>query len=343
MVAARGGTSFKRASVAVSDKDDGRRPASDAELRIQQAAVLWAQAREATSSETRAEFERLALLYERLAVRAARREPRSLTLGELLYADSTQHCVTERDWVALLRGVAQRDHRALQTLYLSAHRLVFTLIMHTTNDRIAAEDLTVEVFHDIWQHADGYDPASGTVIGCIMSEARSRALSRLRFDERGYGLRAETRADGVPALESTVDQPSDVALSSASLWQRLAERLSTEGDLISLPAAAAVDAEAHWEQPISGLSCKLLATDTERSRVCALLRLAPGAEYPPHTHAEVEELHLLQGELWIDDRKLHPGDYRRAERGTADKRVWSETGCICVLITSSRDIIRRLP
>ena len=28
-----------------------------------------------------------------------------------------------------------------------------------------------------------------------------------------------------------------------------------------------------------------------------LVRLAPGAAYPPHRHAGVEELHLLEGEL----------------------------------------------
>ena len=50
-----------------------------------------------------------------------------------------------------------------------------------------------------------------------------------------------------------------------------------------------------------------------------------------------KQLHLLQGELWINDRKLYPGEYKRAERGTADQRVWSETGCTCVLITSASD------
>jgi hypothetical protein len=56
-------------------------------------------------------------------------------------------------------------------------------------------------------------------------------------------------------------------------------------------------------------------------------------------HAELEELHLLDGELWIDARKLQPGDYNRAEAPTGDKRVWSETGCTRVLITSTRDIL----
>jgi hypothetical protein len=50
-------------------------------------------------------------------------------------------------------------------------------------------------------------------------------------------------------------------------------------------------------------------------------------------------LHLLHGELRIDDRTLYPGDYNRAEPGTMDRRVWSETGCTCVLITSTQDVI----
>jgi len=66
----------------------------------------------------------------------------------------------------------------------------------------------------------------------------------------------------------------------------------------------------------------------------------PHASYPAHTHAGTEELHLLQGELWIDDRQLRPGDYNRAEAGSTDRRVWSETGCTCVLITSTQDILQ---
>jgi anti-sigma factor ChrR (cupin superfamily) len=71
-----------------------------------------------------------------------------------------------------------------------------------------------------------------------------------------------------------------------------------------------------------------------------LVRLAPGASYPGHTHAGVEELHLLIGELWIDERKLFPGGYYSAAPGTGDERVWSETGCTCVLITSIKDVLR---
>jgi anti-sigma factor ChrR (cupin superfamily) len=83
----------------------------------------------------------------------------------------------------------------------------------------------------------------------------------------------------------------------------------------------------------------LLATNTHENRVSMLVRLAPGTEYPPHHHAGLEELHLLDGELLIGDRKLYPGDYNRAEAGSVDHRVWSETGCTCVLITSYHDVL----
>jgi anti-sigma factor ChrR (cupin superfamily) len=71
-----------------------------------------------------------------------------------------------------------------------------------------------------------------------------------------------------------------------------------------------------------------------------LVRLAPGASYPPHEHASVEELYLLEGKLWIDERHLSAGDYNRAAPGTSDQRVWSETGCMCLLITSPSDELR---
>ena len=70
-----------------------------------------------------------------------------------------------------------------------------------------------------------------------------------------------------------------------------------------------------------------------------LVWLAPGAPYPPHRHVGVEELYLLHGELMIESRKLSPGDYSRAAPGTGDQFVWSGTGCMCVLLTSTRDVL----
>ena len=143
-----------------------------------------------------------------------------------------------------------------------------------------------------------------------------------------------------PVVNLFVSWPTDVLRPTTSLQTRLALRIAEEtGKQPVLPPARRWS-EPEWEQVAPGIECKLLATDDERGRVSMLVRLASGASYPAHTHAGVEELHLLDGELWIDERKLAPGDYNRAECATGDDRVWSETGCACVLITSFQDVLR---
>ena len=143
-----------------------------------------------------------------------------------------------------------------------------------------------------------------------------------------------------PVAESFVAWPTDVLRSPVALWDRVASRIGTEAAEAPMSPTARAVAELEWEKVAPGISVKLLATDAEKRRVSMLVRLEPGTNYPPHLHAGLEELHLLDGELWINERKLDPGDYNRAESGTADRRVFSETGCTCLLITSPDDILR---
>lgn len=106
------------------------------------------------------------------------------TLGDLLYADKAKIPVPERDWVRLVESIAAGDQRALHALFEGTYRIVFTLIMRITNNRETAEELTLDVFHDVWRRASTYDAAGGSVVGWIMNQARSRAIDRLRFEQR---------------------------------------------------------------------------------------------------------------------------------------------------------------
>lgn len=143
-----------------------------------------------------------------------------------------------------------------------------------------------------------------------------------------------------PVIDRFAAWPTDVLRPSASLQSRLARRIAEESGKEPVLPLAPQWSEPDWEQVAPGIECKLLATDTERHLVSMLVRLAPGASYPAHTHADLEELHLLDGELWIDGRRLVPGDYNYGAPGEGDDHVWSETGCTCVLITSTRDTLR---
>ena len=142
-----------------------------------------------------------------------------------------------------------------------------------------------------------------------------------------------------PMIGSFTSWPTDVLRPPASLWKRLSRRISDESGTEPISRPTRVPAKPEWEEVASGIFCKILAVEEETSRVTMLVRLAPGVDYPAHRHAGVEELHLLHGELMIDGKKLSAGEYVRAEAGSVDHRVWSNTGCTCLLVTSTKDII----
>jgi RNA polymerase sigma-70 factor, ECF subfamily len=127
------------------------------------------------------------------------------TLADVLYAE-TKVLVAEHDWAALVRSIAAGDQTALQALYERAHRPVFTLIMRITANRETAEELTIDVFHDVWRRAARYDAVNGTVLGWIMNQARSRAIDRLRFESR---KKRSASGDEQPLAEVVAD-PRDL-------------------------------------------------------------------------------------------------------------------------------------
>jgi RNA polymerase sigma-70 factor, ECF subfamily len=117
------------------------------------------------------------------------------TLGDLLYASQTHAPMSEKDWLSLVRSIAAGDQLALHSIYEQTHRLVFTLIVRITNNQETAEELTLDVFHDVWRRAAMYDPSNGSVVGWIMNQARSRAIAGFdSSDARNESTVRQTRS-----------------------------------------------------------------------------------------------------------------------------------------------------
>ena len=149
-------------------------------------------------------------------------QPETRTLGDLLYADPGKVVVSEKDWVRLVEAVAGGDQLAMRALYERTHRLVYTLIVRITSNRSTAEEVTLDVFHDVWRRAASYDRTSGSVVGWIMNQARSRAIDRLRFDQRKK--RVPDAADG--PLPTTKPPDPLEALDAQDRGRRLREALA---------------------------------------------------------------------------------------------------------------------
>jgi RNA polymerase sigma-70 factor (ECF subfamily) len=169
------------------------------------------------------------------------------TLGDVLYADKSAPA-PEADWAELVRCIAAGDQLALHALYERTYRVVFTLIVRVTSNRETAEELTLDVFHDVWRHASRYDARNGTVLGWIMNQARSRAIDRLRFENRKKRVDGHA-GDPVPEACDSQDvlelKQQSQALRSALAVLTPAERHAIEAAFFSELTYAEVAARLH--------------------------------------------------------------------------------------------------
>ncbi|WP_161599962.1 cupin domain-containing protein [Pseudomonas sp. MPC6] len=87
-------------------------------------------------------------------------------------------------------------------------------------------------------------------------------------------------------------------------------------------------AEGFWIKP--------LFEDAERGEKTLLMKVDPGAHVPSHTHAgELEQLFVLQGSFFDQDRTLQVGDYCCRAPGAAHS-AGSEHGAILMVIYTRR-------
>lgn len=182
------------------------------------------------------------------------------TLGDVLYANSSRALVTETEWVALVQSVAAGDQRALHALYERSHRAVFTLIMRMTANRETAEEVTLDVFHDVWRRASSYQEAGGTVLGWIMNQARSRAIDRLRFEQRKKRVNTET-TDPLPAT-GTADPDDLFAFTQQSQALRGALAVLTPDERHAIEAAffselTYAEVAAQLNQPLGTIKTRI--------------------------------------------------------------------------------------
>jgi quercetin dioxygenase-like cupin family protein len=78
---------------------------------------------------------------------------------------------------------------------------------------------------------------------------------------------------------------------------------------------------------------KLLLRDFERNEQTYLVRLAPGAQSPPHSHDVQEIVWVLEGEVRIGDHIIRAGDLHVAAPGSYHEDFRTTTGAL-VLIRS---------
>ena len=127
------------------------------------------------------------------------------------------------------------DQNGLAALYDRHGRFVYSLALRIVRDQADAEDVTQDVFVQVWRQADRFDPARGSVVGWILTITRARAIDVLRR----RGTRPASVGD-VTTFDTSDDTPGQdmqivwaqrtrevrTAVESLPLLQRLAVELA---------------------------------------------------------------------------------------------------------------------
>lgn len=180
------------------------------------------------------------------------------TLGDLLYADPAKPRVSESEWRELVEAVAAGDQLAFRALYDRTHRLVFTLTMRILGNHASAEEITLDVFHDVWRRAPAYDGTGGSVLGWIMNQAQSRAIDRLRFE--GRKKRTQSALDD-PQMHAMTAEIAAEGSDQAHLLQQALQAL-TPDERQAIEAAyfselTYVEVAARLHQPLGTIKTRI--------------------------------------------------------------------------------------
>ena len=153
----------------------------------------------------------------------------------LLWAVLSASDTTVADRAAFDR-MAKGDQEALGEVYDRHGRLVYSLALRIVRDQSDAEDIVQEVFSQAWRQASRYDPSRGTVVGWLLTLARSRSIDRLRGRRsRPDPSVDQARLNAIPDTAAPADdqvawagQAAQIraALEGLSLLQRMAIELA---------------------------------------------------------------------------------------------------------------------
>jgi RNA polymerase sigma-70 factor, ECF subfamily len=113
-------------------------------------------------------------------------------------------------WLGYLRRCAEGDTTALSNLYDESSRYVYGMALRILHDTADAEEVTIDVFSQVWRSAGSFAAQRGSVLSWLVTLTRSRAIDRLRTQTAKVRRKEET-LDSQFALRDEADNPEESA------------------------------------------------------------------------------------------------------------------------------------
>jgi RNA polymerase sigma-70 factor (ECF subfamily) len=125
----------------------------------------------------------------------------------------------------LVSRLVAGDEEAFAQLYDRTNRIVYGLALRILGDPSSAEDVTMEVYLQVWRTASRYDPQRGTATSWLVTLVRSRALDCLR-SRKARRANLEDSVDDVHDLHDSRPSPELASLESGR--SRIVQRAMTD-------------------------------------------------------------------------------------------------------------------
>ncbi|MBZ0302525.1 MAG: sigma-70 family RNA polymerase sigma factor [Anaerolineae bacterium] len=133
----------------------------------------------------------------------------------------------QQEGLELIDRIKQQDQLALTELYEMYGRMVYNMAMHVLRSEAAAEEVTQDIFFEIWRKPDRWDPQKGRLSSWLLAVTRYRAIDRLRRDER-RPLRQSVALDDLAHLLSSRETVGDAGQDAGRLLRDLLKDLPAE-------------------------------------------------------------------------------------------------------------------
>ncbi len=124
--------------------------------------------------------------------------------------DVAKLSLEDQNTARLISRVGEGNESSLSELYNSTSRLVYGLAFRILADVTEAEEVTIEVYMQVWNKAVEYDPGRSTPLSWLLMLTRSRAIDRLRSGSKRGRIEDSLEVD-VPSSEINPEEATLVA------------------------------------------------------------------------------------------------------------------------------------
>lgn len=144
---------------------------------------------------------------------------------------------TEKDDSLLLDCIVRGDPSGLSDLYDRYKKLVFSIAFHILRNTEDAEEVTLDVFSQVWEKAESYTAKKASVRVWLASIARYRSIDLLRRRNTRFTAESPKWADACIDCMSAPDDPEtdlEMATAHKTVADAMAQLPQNQRDALSL-------------------------------------------------------------------------------------------------------------